>query len=185
MLQKQGIGSHASACGDSLIVPEQLPVCCKELLRLASSGASYDLRACVLQIRRTRARGHSSASVRVCVCVTLGAPNRGSACSGFVFASTRMCHCLRVGGVMRVLMCAADLYKLLRCVTQCVRTLIVGLQRLCVIDCKHMCMQKQGIGGHGSAETVCLRMCSCCREARNPRGHGSARVLEVLTYFDS
>ena len=59
----------ASACGDSLIVPEQLPVCCKELLRLASSGASYDLRACVLQIRRTRARGHSSASVRVCVCV--------------------------------------------------------------------------------------------------------------------
>ena len=132
----------ASACGDSLIVPEQLPVCCKELLRLASSGASYDLHACVLQIRRTRARGHSSARVRVCacVCVTLGARNRGSACSGFVFASTRMCHCLRVGGVMHVLMCAADLYKLLRCVTQCVRTLIVGLQRLCVIDCKHMCM---------------------------------------------
>ena len=96
----------ASACGDSLIVPEQLPVCCKELLRLASSGASYDLHACVLQIRRTRARGHSSARVRVCacVCVTLGARNRGSACSGFVFASTRMCHCLRVGGVTRVLM---------------------------------------------------------------------------------
>ena len=49
------------ACGDSLIVPEQLPVCCKELFRLASSGA-YVVKGLYV---------HSSAGTCLCVCVSV------------------------------------------------------------------------------------------------------------------
>ena len=54
------------ACGDSLIVPEQLPVCCKELFRLASSGA-YVVKALRSQFRR-----HVSVCLCVCVCYVRG-----------------------------------------------------------------------------------------------------------------
>ena len=58
---KQGIGGRTSACGDSLIVPEQLP----ELSRLASSGAYVVMCAA----DQTYKSPWSHFGMRVCVCV--------------------------------------------------------------------------------------------------------------------
>ena len=120
-----------------------------------------------------------------CVCVTLGGCNRSSACS--VFASTHMCDqernpwSLLAGGRCHVRTRVCCRTKLLRYSRQSVVTC-----RLAVLVCDRQRTHVYVEAGNPWSRfrlqclLVCLRTCSCCREARNLRARGSTREAYVF-----